>query len=61
MSKVSPIPKNVPYSFQESNKCIQIGKNRHKIKKIKKKNNKEKLVLKTDMARKEYKANKHKL
>lgn len=47
MSKVSTIPKNVTYSFQEGNKCIKItiDKNRPKEKK-----HKEKPVLKPDMA-----------
>lgn len=37
-SKVSAITKNVTYTFQEGNKCIQItiDKNRHKEKNTKK-------------------------
>lgn len=39
MSKVSTIPKNVTYSFQEGNKCIKItiDKNRPKEKKTQRK------------------------
>lgn len=47
MSKVSTIPKNVTYSFQEGNKCIQLPLTKIGLKK---KNHKEKPVLKTDMA-----------